>query len=121
MSDGHVGKCKSCNKQDVKKNYKDNVEYYRAYEKKRFKDPKRKLMVLRYAKQRAEAFPGKEEARRKIRYAIRTKKIIRPIVCEKCKEKKKIQAHHIDYRRPLFVKWLCFQCHRQEHGQNPSN
>ncbi|KKM89081.1 hypothetical protein LCGC14_1252190 [marine sediment metagenome] len=29
------------------------------------------------------------------------------------------EAHHVDYERPLKVRWLCFRHHRQEHHENP--
>jgi hypothetical protein len=35
--------------------------------------------------------------------------------CEKCGYHKS-QAHHHDYSKPLDVNWLCFACHRKEHG-----
>lgn len=35
MTDGHVNKCKECNKVDVRENYSKKVEYYRDYDKKR--------------------------------------------------------------------------------------
>lgn len=41
MSDGHVNKCKTCNKNDVQENYKNNIEHYRAYDKKRLHKPDR--------------------------------------------------------------------------------
>lgn len=42
MADGHVNKCKECNKKDVRINYRDNRDRYVAYEKVRSKDPERK-------------------------------------------------------------------------------
>jgi hypothetical protein len=27
----------------------------------------------------------------------------------------KVNAHHLDYRRPLRVRWLCYRCHRAAH------
>ena len=32
MADGHVNKCKECNKADVKANREAKAEYYRAYD-----------------------------------------------------------------------------------------
>lgn len=36
--------------------------------------------------------------------------------CEKCGVKK-TEAHHPDYARPLYVKWLCKRCHRELHSR----
>lgn len=47
--------------------------------------------------------------------AVKLGKIKRPIKCQKCKEKKKVQAHHHDYLKPLEVMWLCKKCHELEH------
>lgn len=46
--------------------------------------------------------------------AIRDGKIARQ-PCEVCG--RKAQAHHEDYSKPLDVRWLCFQHHR-EHGHD---
>lgn len=32
MGDGHVNKCKECNRKDVRENRKSKVEYYRKYD-----------------------------------------------------------------------------------------
>lgn len=44
--------------------------------------------------------------------------LIRPKKCEKCKQESKLVAHHDDYSRPLFVRWLCRECHSHWHAQN---
>jgi hypothetical protein len=35
--------------------------------------------------------------------------------CEKCGDPD-TQMHHVDYSRPLDVRWLCRPCHRGEHA-----
>lgn len=35
--------------------------------------------------------------------------------CEGC-GKRKVEAHHEDYSRPLEVRWLCRDCHAAAHG-----
>lgn len=52
-----------------------------------------------------------------ITYALHAKKINRPKLCEKCHQKKDLQAHHPDYTKKLDVIWLCFHCHCHEHGK----
>ena len=41
MADGRVGKCKECNKADVRENRKRKIDYYRAYDRQRAKIPER--------------------------------------------------------------------------------
>lgn len=37
--------------------------------------------------------------------------------CEICGNKK-AEAHHDDYDKPLEIRWLCFNCHRQWHKKH---
>lgn len=115
MGDGHLNKCKACTKRDVKENYYKNFEKIQAYEKARFQTPHRKKKVYEYANKRKKRNPGKVRARGKVMAALKNGYLVRK-PCEVCKETK-VQAHHTDYRKPLFIKWLCFIHHRQEHGQ----
>lgn len=43
--------------------------------------------------------------------AIRAGRLVRPEICGRCGEARKIEASHDDYSRPLDVEWLCRQCH----------
>jgi hypothetical protein len=45
--------------------------------------------------------------------AINEGRLIRGEVCEFCGSGDRIQGAHIDYSKPLEVKWLCIKCHRK--------
>ena len=49
--------------------------------------------------------------------------LIRPSCCSLCKmERRKIQAHHIDYGKPFDVIWVCTKCHGKAHeSSSPLN
>jgi hypothetical protein len=46
--------------------------------------------------------------------AIRRGDLQRADQCEECRADKP-QAHHPDYSRPLFIRWLCRSCHGARH------
>jgi hypothetical protein len=94
MNDGHVGKCKECNKSDVNQNRKDNIAHYKAYDKKR---------------------GFRETDIKKIRARGATRNLDRPTCCSQCKKEGKVDGHHPDYDKPLSVIWLCRSCHMLEH------
>ena len=48
LSDGYFGKCKLCYRNDVKENYRKNIDHYINYEKERFKNPERKEDTVQY-------------------------------------------------------------------------
>jgi hypothetical protein len=54
-------------------------------------------------------------ARQKLSYAIKTGKIVRPVTCSNCQKECMVEAHHVDYNKPLNVIWLCEKCHRELH------
>lgn len=120
-SDGHLGKCKSCTKKDVANRYKDpsSIEKIREYERNRFKSPERKKKIAEYRNKRRLVHKGKSRANSAVSNALRSGKLIR-LPCEMCGNTKS-QAHHPDYRRKLYVKWLCFKHHREIHGQKVYN
>lgn len=48
MADGHVNKCKQCNKLDVRLNYSDKKDYYREYDKNRQRNSINRILQHRY-------------------------------------------------------------------------
>lgn len=61
----------------------------------------------------------KTSARRKLLYAVKAGRLVRSETCEECEKKCLTHAHHADYSRPLWVKWLCAKCHGKVHRKNP--
>lgn len=107
--------CKVCYRARVRKHYRDAIDKYRAYERKRFQDPARKAYVLDVQRRRRAKYPGKNKARQWVANAIRDGRIAK-LPCAVCGDRKS-QAHHDDYRKPQAVRWLCFKHHREVHGQ----
>lgn len=59
----------------------------------------------------------KARARTILNKAIKSGDIIRPVVCEICKENNQnIVGHHTDYSKPLDVVWVCKRCHSVIHN-----
>ena len=127
MADGHLGKCKECCKRDIKKNRSEKSEYYKAYDKERANLPHRVEARFLYSKTSNGILSGnkakkkwqEKNADRRAAHgilgrAIKSGKIIR-MPCEVCGSTEKIHGHHEDYTKPLEVKWLCPQHHKDAH------
>lgn len=121
MADGHVNKCKECNKRDVRENRAARLSYYRAYDKARNKDPSRwgARQVYNALKER----PGevaesmKRGARVALGNAVRDGKVPKPPECKICGAPDgRLHGHHEDYSRPLMVIWCCSGCHSLIHS-----
>lgn len=54
-------------------------------------------------------------ARRKLNNAVRKGLIKRAECCEVCDKRGPVDAHHMDYAKPLDVVWLCEACHGESH------
>lgn len=100
MADGHLGKCKSCARADVarwrKRKHAEIREVATAYQRKRRRE-----------------LPGRVRAYRAVARAVRAGDLL-PERCAKC-GRRRTEAHHPDYRRPLFVVWLCRRHHVEAH------
>lgn len=127
-------KCKGCTKEAARANRKEKAEYYREYDRLRFKnDPKVKERQARYQKtrechlrKRAWSDRNKEKVAAHIilNSAVRKGEIAKPSACEDCNQAKpprQIHGHHEDYSQPLSVNWLCPQCHASRHRKERDN
>lgn len=123
MGDGHLNKCKECNKKDVQKNYRANLEYYKEYDRQRAQLPHRKERVAEYQRSYPEKkkeyitryrkkYPDKHKAHNIISNALRDGKILK----SKCWcGSEYVHAHHDDYSKPLDIKWVCPKHHTEIH------
>jgi len=49
--------------------------------------------------------------------AVKKGIITKPSHCEICNcNHRRIEAHHLNYNRPLDIEWLCSSCHKGLHG-----
>ena len=128
MANGHVGKCKECNKSDVRENRVKKIDYYTKYEKGRAMLPHRIKARNKYIKTESgkeamkraylkhkNKFPQRYKANYLLTNAVRDNRLIKG-PCEVCGTTERIHGHHDDYSKPLDVRWLCVTHHRQHHA-----
>ena len=115
MADGHLGKCKECQKDASRKARSADVERYREYDRARGKLPHRvKNAIAQTKKWRAEDV-RRARCHSAVARALRAGVIV-PEPCAMCWEPVTV-AHHEDYDKPLDVVWLCQACHKARHNE----
>jgi hypothetical protein len=125
--------CKEDRKAKVRANRAANIDYYREYDKQRFKsNPERRKAVYDYqktpkGKEVSKAAKIRWEKRNSIKKgaktivgnAVRDGRLFKPDNCEECGSKpKRLHGHHNDYAFALQVRWLCPGCHNKWHKEN---
>lgn len=115
MADGHVNKCKECNKKDVLEHRLKNIEKIRSYDKERSKLPARKKLAAEVNAAWRKADKRRIKCHNAVSKAIKSGALVRQPCC-KCSSLKSL-AHHEDYDKPLDVVWLCQPCHKQRHKE----
>lgn len=113
MADGHVNKCKECNKKDVTKNREKNIEKIREYDRKRSNLPHRVQLRKDITKRWGKNHPDRKKAQQILRKAVMNG-FVKKQLCWVCGEN--AEAHHPDYSSPLDVVWLCSSHHKQAHA-----
>jgi hypothetical protein len=126
MADGHLNKCKDCQKKSSNDARQRNIEAYREYDRKRANLPHRIQARRDYqdsdaGREKASKakrdyslrYPDKNKARYAVANAIRDGKLFRK-PCEVCGNENS-EAHHPDYSQPLLVMWLCDYHHKELH------
>lgn len=119
MADGYLNICKPCKKEESKERYDrlSNDPEWVESERERNLEKYYRLYATGYV---FKAPPGSEAekqfARRCVAQAVKAGVLVRPEHCPRCgKKKRRIEAHHHDYSKPLEVEWLCSPCHKEEH------
>jgi hypothetical protein len=121
MADGHLNKCKECQKLDVAIRYSSPEGRLKVteYERKRTQTSHRKAKCIEYLRNQRSRSPEKYKARTAVSNAVRDGRLIKQ-PCEICRDDNS-QAHHSDYSRPLAVRWFCFKHHREVAHKHKTN
>lgn len=127
MADGHLGKCKECQKSATKTARAKNPGHYKEYDRRRAGLPHRvqaraeyaasakgKEAHARSAAKWVAANPNRRAANTILNNAIRDGRVER-LPCFVCGYSV-THGHHPDYDRPLDVIWLCAKHHREVHS-----
>lgn len=127
MADGHLGKCKTCNKRDVRENRAARADYYKAFDQGRANDEHRVQARADYQRTEAgkvsrrkarekyyEKHPERKQIHQQVNNAVRDGRLVKT-PCSVCGSEYRIHGHHDDYSKPLDVLWLCPQHHQDRH------
>ena len=124
MADGHLNKCKECNKKDVRQNRSEKHQYYIDYDRKRYvtnKNGRKDKALSRKSKNNnaktdwRKRNPEKYKAHGIVQKALTSGLLEKSEICEVCGHECDTQGHHEDYSKPLAVVWVCSDCHSKIH------
>jgi hypothetical protein len=115
MADGHLNKCKECNKKDVLEHRLKNLYRIRKYDRERGKNAERIKASTEITKAWRAEDKRRCAAHNAVARAIKSGSLVRN-KCIRCSEPKTV-AHHEDYDKPLDVMWLCQPCHKTRHKE----
>lgn len=104
--DGLRTKCKGCEQAYDKARSESRKEYRREH-----RDWDRHTEITRRWRDKNKE---KRRAHDAVRYALKKGTLVRQ-PCERCGSTHRVEAHHDDYSKPLDVKWLCEEHHKQRH------
>jgi len=101
---------------NIQKDTKKNLSYFKC--RACVREHMRKYRLTDSSKQKWKEYKEKNRikwrARKLVWYHLKSGNLKKPTVCTSCnKNETRIEAHHIDYNKPLEVVWLCTLCHRK--------
>lgn len=115
MADGHLGRCKECHKQIIRRVRADRIEYYREYDRKRGRLPHRIANTIAQTKKWRDEDMRRAKCHIAVARALRNGSLV-PENCVVCGSEKSV-AHHENYDKPLDVVWLCQVHHKARHKE----
>ena len=104
--DGLRSKCKTCERGYDKARSESRKDYRKEH-----RNWGRHTEVVRDWRERNRE---KMRAHGAVRRALASGKLVRQ-PCERCGSTHKVEAHHDDYSKPLDIRWLCEEHHKQRH------
>ena len=121
--DGHQNQCRACQKAEYRRNRRSHIArrkcYYlthKAQEDRRTAEWRRRnadrVKAIRIRQHRL--YPDKIIARDVVAQSVRSGRM-QPQPCVICRSSSHLEAHHLDYSKPLDVRWLCRQHHVRIH------
>jgi hypothetical protein len=126
----NLSSCKECVKEKVKANRRENAEYYKSYDRMRYREHDHRKEAARKSAKSPAAKASQERYRDRVRdqperkariavgNALRRGQLHRAAECFFCGAGERLQAHHPDYSKPFDVFWLCSTCHGKLHTVN---
>ncbi len=115
MADGRLGKCKTCNITDAKNRVEAKkhdpvwVEHERARcrNKRRYQCKNRSVISRKWNQNNKDKRRAEGIAMRAVKSGVLEK----ATTCQMCRNEQQLEMHHPDYKKPLYVIWLCSTCH----------
>lgn len=115
MPDGHFNECKECWKARVRRNRAAKIDYYRAYDLQRAKEPHRKANKTKQTREWRRSDKRRMKCHNALNRAVKAGLMTRK-PCQRCGSVKSL-AHHESYDHALDVIWYCQPCHTERHKE----
>lgn len=119
MADGTLSYCKECVKGRIRL-HRLNNDSVREREREKYRNsPAKKAAIARYKQRHPERVRLVRSVGQIARSAVRKGLIQRLTACQDCGQEGYVEGAHLDYSKPLEVRWLCRRCHRRWDAAHP--
>lgn len=106
-------------KDKATRNAKAN-EYHKTWLAKHPEYRERRKSLPSYAQKTTESTLEARRSYWEVQKALKAGTLVRPTICEDCGASRFCEAAHLDYSKPLDIRWLCRSCHRLMDAANPN-